>query len=345
MEKPEYFIGIDVSSETFTVSVGSAEPWRVIDRLGSYENSPEGYEGCLERLKSRGYKADKSMVCMEATGVYGQGIAYFLVAHDYALSVEPPLKVKRAFPAHGNKNDIVDSEYLAEYAYRFVDELHMWQPPDSVLKQIKTLLGTREQLTKNLSAYQSTLKALRREVVRTFKAEKIYENLITEFKDLVKDIDKQIMGLVEQHPFFKHKMSMLLNIPGVGLQLASYMLVITQGGEREPKSRELAAYIGICPYEHTSGTSVYRRARSKKNGSGSIRKLIYLSALSLRTHHDSFNKYFMRKVAQGKAKKLVINNIANKLLRIICAVMRTGTPYIPGYVSSYPESMKKLNYV
>jgi transposase len=262
------------------------------------------------------------------------------VAHNYALAVEPPLRVKRAFPTYGHKNDVTDSQHLVEYAYRFFDELHMWQPPDNVLKQARTLLKTREQLTKNLSSYQSTLKILKREVVRTPMAEKVYEDLIKELRSLVKEIDKQIVSLMEEHPFFKHKFNLLLSIPGVGLQLASYILVITQGGKRELRSRELAAYIGICPYEHTSGTSVYRRAHSKKNGPGSIRKLMYLSALSLRTHQDCFHQYFTRKVVQGKPKRLVINNISNKLLRIICAVMRSGKPYIPGYVSLHPESLR-----
>jgi transposase len=66
-----------------------------------------------------GYKqdvtAENSVVCMEATGVYGQALAYFLVTHKYRVSVEPPLKVKRAFPTHGHKNDITDSENLAAY--------------------------------------------------------------------------------------------------------------------------------------------------------------------------------------------------------------------------------------
>jgi transposase len=262
------------------------------------------------------------------------------VVHNYPLAVEPPLRVKRAFPIHGHKNDLTDSQHVAEYAYRFFDELHMWQPPDNVLKQVRTLLKTREQLTKNLSSYQSTLKILKREVVRTPMAEKVYEDLIKELRSVVKEIDKQIIGLMEEHPFFKRKFDLLLSIPGVGLQLASYILVVAQGGERELRSRELATYTGICPYEHRSGTSVYRRPHSKKNGPGSIRKLIYLAALSLRTHQDCFHQYFMRKVAQGKPKKLVINNISNKLLRIICAVMRSDKPYIPGYVSLHPESLR-----
>jgi len=142
------------------------------------KNSACGFENLLEWLHKHGYKPDGSIVCMEATGVYGQPLAYFLVAHNYFVAVEPPLKVKRAFPTQGHKNDITDSQNLAEYAYRFFDELHLWQPPDNVLKQVRTLLKTREQLTRNLTAYKSTLKILKREVVRTLMAEKIYEDLI-----------------------------------------------------------------------------------------------------------------------------------------------------------------------
>lgn len=121
------------------------------------------------------------------------------------------------------------------------------------------------------------------------------------------------------------------------------MLVISRGGERETSARELASYLGICPYEHSSGTSVYGRPHSGRNGSGSVRKLLYLSAMSLRTHDSEFKEYFLRKTSRGKAGRLVINNISNKLLRIICAVLRSGKPYIPGYVSLPPERMKTMN--
>lgn len=134
-EKARLFIGVDTSSDTFAVSVGTKDPWRVLSLSQIYENSTSGFEDFLKWL--------------------GQ---------------------KRAFPTHGHKNEITDSQHLAEYAYRFFDEIHMWQPPDNVLKQIRTLLKTREQLTKNLSSYQSTLKILRGgEVVRTPIAEKMYE--------------------------------------------------------------------------------------------------------------------------------------------------------------------------
>lgn len=343
MQRPKYFIGVDVSSEIFTVSVGT-QPWRLSRAPESFENSADGFKNFFEWLQKHSSTADNSVVCMEATGVYCQPLAYFLVAQKYSVAVEPPLKVKRAFPTHGHKNDITDSQNLAEYASRFFDELHLWQPPDRVLKQVKTLLTSREQLTKNLTGYRNALKTLRREVVRTPMAEKIYEDLMGELRSLIGKIDEEIRELMRKHPFFNPMFNLLLSIPGVGLQLAAYIVLITQRGNREPKAREIAAYIGICPYEHSSGRSVYRRPHSKKNGSGEIRKLMYLSSLSLRTHENSFKEYFMRKVLEGKPKKLVINNIANKLLRIICGVLKSGRPYIPRYTSVHPELLKAKNY-
>ena len=67
-----------------------------------------------------------------------------------------------------------------------------------------------------------------------------------------------------------------------------------------------------------------------------MRKLLHLGALSVRTHKPVFRHYFERKVAEGKPKKLVLNNIANDLVRIICAILRSQTPYIPNDRSVHP---------
>jgi len=339
MKKPDYFIGIDVGSQALAISVGT-HPWRLLETSISVENSTDGFEDLLTWLNKHNYTADNAIVCMETTGVYSQSLSYFLASNNYSLAVEPPLKVKRAFPTHGHKNDVVDSQHLAEYAYRFFDELHLWRPPDSVLKQVKTLLNTREQLTKNRTAYKNTLKALMREVVRTDVAERMYKNLIDELKSLIKKIDEEIRNLIDQYPFFNHMFRHMLSVPSVGLQLASNILVLTQGRDIEPNARQLSAYVGICPYGHSSGTTVYRRSRSSRNGPGSVRRLLYLAALSLRTHDSGFKEYYLRKTKEGKAKKLVINNIQNKLLRVICAVLRTNRPYIRDYTSLHPEFIK-----
>ncbi len=104
---------------------------------------------------------------MEATGVYSEVLAHFLAANGYPVAIEPPLKVKRAFKPAGHKSDPVDSPQIAEYAYRFWDELSLWNPRAEILEQIKTLLTTREQFVVQRTGHQNALQALQRKRVRT----------------------------------------------------------------------------------------------------------------------------------------------------------------------------------
>ena len=101
-----------------------------------------------------------------------------------------------------------------------------------------------------------------------------------------------------------------------------------------------SVYIGICPHEFSSGTSVYRKPKSTGYGSARLRKLLYLASMSVRTHNRNFHNYFERKVAEGKNKHLILNNIANKLLRIVCAIIKNGTDYSDNYMSVHPKFLK-----
>jgi hypothetical protein len=77
-----------------------------------------------------------------------------------------------------------------------------------------------------------------------------------------------------------------------------------------------------------------------KCGPAKLRKLLYLAALSVRTHNINFKKYFLRKVAEGKNKRLVLNNIENKLLKIVFAVVSSGVAYTENYKSINPTLLK-----
>ena len=148
-------------------------------------------------------------------------------------------------------------------------------------------------------------------------ANQVFQQAIHRLKESIKAIDQEIKRLIDQNPRYGQMVHLLTGIPGVGLLLAANLLVITRGFARQVKSKQLAAYVGICPYQHTSGKSVYKRARTRHYGPSRMRKLLYLAALSLRIHNQYFQAYFRRKVAEGKAMRLVINNIANKFCQSV----------------------------
>ena len=339
MKAPENFVGIDVASLSFTAAVGKT-PWQLVIRPAEFANDFDSFPKFLHWLQQHNLQPDNAVLCMEATGVYSEALAYFVHANGYRIAVEPPLKVKRAFDTSGHKSDAVDSRQIAEYACRYFDELAFWQPKADILEQIKVLLTTREQFSAQLTAHRNALKTLQRKVVVTPLAEQLHQDNITQLKNHIKSIEEEIRRLIDQDPTYRQMVSLLMSIPGVGLLLAAQMLVIVENSPEPASAKSLAAYIGICPYEHLSGTSVFKRSSSRHYGPATVRKLLYLASMSVRTHQAPFREYFLRKVAEGKSKQLVLNNIANKLLKIMCAVLRTQTPYIPNYRSVNPMLLK-----
>jgi hypothetical protein len=104
--------------------------------------------------------------------------------------------------------------------------------------------------------------------------------------------------------------------------------------------KNLSAHFGICPFEKESGSSVRKKPRSRGHGPARIRKLLHLASRSVKTHRPEFRKYFHRKSLEGKPGKLILNNISNKILKIICAVINSKTAYIDNYKSVHPNILK-----
>lgn len=337
MNKPENFVGIDLAAGTFTAAVGQmGDKWQIVVRPEEFANAYDSFGKFLQWLQQHGVKPENSVVCMEATGVYSEVLAHFLVAKEYRLAIEPPLKVKRSFTPEGHKSDPVDSGQISEYAYRFFDELTLWKPRNEILEQIKTLLTVREQFVVDVTGHQNALRALKRKAVRTPLAEDTHQGAISQLKDHIHTLEQEIKRLIDQDPTFRNTVLLLMSIPGVGLLLAAHMLVVLQSMAQPLSPKVLAAFIGICPYQNSSGSSIHHRPTSRHYGPAKLRKLLFLAALSVRTHNTQFKQYFLRKTEEGKPGQLVINNIANKLLKIICAVVRSNTPFIDNYRSVNP---------
>lgn len=322
MNKPQYYVGIDIASETFTSAIGSmGERWQIVVKPAQFDNEYDSFAKYLNWLQEHGITQENSVICMEATGVYNEVLAHFLIANQYRVAIEPPLKVKRAFHPAGHKSDPVDGCQISEYAYRFWDELRMWAPRKEVLEQIKTLLATREQFVVMRTGHKNSLHALKRKEIRTPLAEKMHETAIIELGKYISEIEEEIRRLIDHDTDLHNPLTLLCSIPGVGFLLAAHMLVTIHSAPLPLSHKTLAAFIGICPYENSSGTSTRHKPTSRHCGPPGLRKLLFLASLSISEHDRQFRNYFLRKVQEGKPKMLVLNNIANKLLKIMLAVL------------------------
>lgn len=339
MNKISNFVGIDISAYNFS-TVGINNQRVDIFSIDKLNNDIDDFNEFIKILQQNNIQPDNTIIALEATGSYGESISYFLSSKGYQLCLVDPRKVKELINDSPRKNDLLDARRISEYAFRYTDKLNLWKPKDIIIEQLKVLLSTRENFVKQLNDNQNALGSISRKYYKTPSANKAYSNIIEQLRANIKALDHEIKKLIDNDDGFKKTVSLLLSIPGVGVLLAANLAILTNGFTDHLNYREVASYIGICPYEKISGKTVYKRARSKRYGPARLRKLLYLASLSVRTHNLTFKKYYLRKTEEGKPPHLVLNNIANKLLKIIFAVIKSETVFIKNYKSVNPVLLK-----
>ena len=334
-----YFIGLDISSCDFAASIYQS-PEKSLITKEAIKNNPDGFNMLISWLKNNNINQTNSVICMEATGVYSKAVAHYLAADGFNVCVEAPLKVKRAFDPVGHKTDAVDSKQIAEYAYRYRDELKFFKSKDEILEKIRQLLSARERFTKQSTAIQNASKAYEREPIKVALIIKSHKQTLKQLKKHITDIDKELDKYMHQNPTIFQNTNILKSIPGYGMLLSANLMAITGNFEDIKDHKRLSAFIGIVPYQHQSGTSINKKARIRHFGPQVTRKLLRLAAQSVATHDKQFRQYYLRKLAEGKAKALVLNNIANKLIKVACAMIRENKSYIKEHRSIHPMYLK-----
>lgn len=340
MKHPKFSTGVDISSESFTVCV-SSKPGVGIQEPQEFSNDMAGFEQLSIWFRDLKMEASDMIICMEATGVYGELLCHYLYDHGYKVAVDPPLKVKRAFKTVGHKTDAVDSLQIAEYAIRFYDSLNIWEPREAIVEKVKAMLTTRELLVRHRTAQKNIRTSLKRKQVIPVSAITVLEKEIESLSESITVLEREMSALISSHPQMRQIVDMLKTVPGVQELLASNILVLTNGFKLNKSGKELASYLRIAPFKFESGKSVQRKAKSPKHGPAIPRKLLHLAARTITTHNPRFKAYYLQKQLEGKDSYLIYNNVANKLLNIMCAMIRDRKPYSENHLSINP---KYLNY-
>jgi transposase len=325
-----YILGIDVASTTL--------------QLGLLQMSTQQYRGCqcsndtagfaqISRfLASEGATTANCIICLEATGVYSERVCQYLHSQGFAVACEAPQKVRRAMHA-SYKTDAIDARQIAEYAWRYGDQLRWWTPPQPVAQQLRALANVRELLLEQQRAADNMQRALARKAVDCPQAEAALCQHQEFLRRHLTELQQQMLQLLQQDDRLQAAHQLLVSIPGVGTLLSVQMLVLQQTlPQMQP--RVVASYLGICPHAHQSGSSVLRPPRSRRSGPGICRRLLYLAAMCLCHNVARFRSYMQAKLLQGKPKRLILNNIANKLIRLICAVLNSGVAFDPNFMAA-----------
>ena len=309
-------IGIDISKEKFDVCF-SFQPCSYSSRSYSYD--AEGIKSFLKEVVS-------DCICiMEATGVYHLRLAYALNKIGVFVSVVNPLSVKnfsRAVMCR-TKTDKADARQLVDYARRM--ELTEWRPTSDNYIRIQQIYRSIELLLANITQFENQLEAINNSPVCDSKLCRMLHGHIKRLNNQIGLLEKRIEKLIAQEDatVVEHVSS----IPGVGKKTAIALLTATKGMHGFENYRQLSSYFGLCPRIYDSGKSVHGKAHICKMGMGWIRKLLSMCSISAIRYNKACAALYVRLKEKGKAIKVVLIAVANKLLKQIFAIVKSNSVY------------------
>ena len=320
-------LGIDVSKAKLDCAL--LDPDSDKRKTKSLPNTPDGFQALAGWLAKQSVAASAVHIVMEATGVYHEALALWLADKGYRVSVINPAQVKdfaRGLAVR-TKTDAGDSVVLARYGALVRPPL--WTPPPAEVRELKALLARLEALETDL----------RRELNRQEKAiagnapvevKRSLDDHLAVLKEEIARLNRLIDDHIDRHPGLKADRERLLSIPAVGEKTANRMLAVLRSREFR-NAGQAAAFLGVTPVEHQSGTSVNKRPHLSKNGDAKTRAVLYMAAVVATRHNPDVRALYERLCAKGKAKMAALGAAMRKLVHLCFGVLKHRNNYVPNF--------------
>ena len=262
---------------------------------------------------------------MEATGIYHEALAYALHRAGVAVSVVNPAYIHDYGKSLGvrNKTDKKDSFVIAHYGA--VQSRSRWQPEPERVRTLKALIERTHALEKDRRREQARLEHIPQTPAKEPVVHSI-ETVIAQFSEEIKRIEALINQHIDQYPDLKQDRDLLNSIPGVGPVVSRTMLSVLHSRPFD-KARDCAAYLGLTPIHHESGSSVKKHAYLSKAGGTKVREKLYMAAVVCTRYNPDIKAFYQRLINNGKCKKSAVCAAMRKLVHICFGVIKHQQPY------------------
>lgn len=331
------FIGIDYSKKKFDVSLLERDKMQQIMH-NSFDNTDEGCKAMLKWISSSTcFPREEWLFCGEHTGLYGVLLTEFLVKKKLFVWIENPMQIKLSMGLKREKNDKVDSQEIARYAYRFQDKAKCFQIRDKSLNSLQLLLAFRNRLQRNKHSILVAAQEMRAVLKRDSTARYIYEQTKKDVERLnreIKDVELKMKQIIDASEELKQNYLLASSVKGVALINTVALIIHTDNFTRFENCRQLACYAGVAPFEKTSGSSIRGRSHVSQLANIQIKTLLTQAARSAICHDAELRQYYQRKMKEGKQEQVVINNVRNKLIHRIFAIVKNKQPYQANYINT-----------
>ena len=302
------FVGIDVSKAHLDVAVRpSGKSWAL-----PYDDTG------VQELVSQLVELGPTLVLLEATGGLELPLVAALATAALPVVVVNPRQVRDFAKATGTlaKTDALDAGVLAHFADVVRPDVRPLK--DAETQILNSLTARRHQVMTMLVAEKNRLGSAISAVSPRIEAH------ISWLEQELRDLDKGLRQTLRRSPVWRERDGLLRTVPGVGEQLSLTLLAnLPELGTLN--RREIAALVGVAPYNRDSGA--LRGKRAVWGGRSRVRAVLYMGALVASRHNPAIRDFYQRLLAAGKPKKLALVACMRKLLVILNAMLKHGSPW------------------
>ena len=295
---PTTFVGLDVHKTTVSVGVAEGRRGGEVRHLGTFENRVDVLKKMAERLARGGRRLN---FCYEA-GPCGYGLYRLLrgLGHD-CIVVAPSLIPMKA--GERVKTDRRDALMLAKLHH--AGELTTVWVPDADHEAMRDLVRARATAVRVLAKARQHLNGFLLRHGKVYAGQRTWtlayrrwlttvrfdhpdqQIVLQDYIHAVEDAEKRVACLVQQIEQWLEAWSMAPVVKAIqamrGIALINAVTLVAEIGDftRFSSPRQLMAYVGLVPSEHSSGANV-RRGGVTKAGNGQARRALIEGAWTYR---------------------------------------------------------------
>ncbi|WNK21241.1 IS110 family transposase [Halomonas piscis] len=293
------YIGLDVHKVSISVAVAE-EGRQAPEFLGEIPNEPKAIDQLIRQMSER-FAGQPLLFCYEA-GPCGYGIYHQIQASGHDSEVVAPSLIPQR-PGDRVKTDRRDAVLLARLSR--AGELTAVWVPTAEQEAIRDLTRAREDMKaaelrarQRLNAFllrhnkpypgKSRWTAAHYRWLETVRFDSPIQQLVLqEYIENVREAERRVAGLEKQMRAALTEWSLAPVVEALmalrGVSLITAMTVLSELGDisRFDSPRQLMAYLGLVPSEHSSGGS-RRQGGITKTGNGHVRRVLVESAWSYR---------------------------------------------------------------
>jgi len=322
MSKERFYVGVDV---------GCSEVW-VMAGHGKTRKFSNDHQGAKQLYRWAKEKSGEQLLhfCMEATGVYSQGLAVRLLGQGGCeVSIVNPAQIASFAKAQmrRSKTDQLDAEVIWDYAQS--QQPHSWQPERQSVQHLSALVTQADALRKTLRSWNNRCHAhdyhpdLPQTVrATTKKVEQVLERQLEK-------VEEEISRLCQADEELNRDVELLCSIPGVAELTATRLLAYGKSALTQRSPKQLTAHAGLAPRHRQSGTSINGRSRLSKQGDARLRCLLYMPTIAAITFNPIIRHHYQRHLNNHKPKMVAMMACMKKLLLIAQAILISQKPFNP----------------